>query len=170
MKFTSTTLTEYLVSPSRQGTKDYGMQAVYCTTTPDGGSPVEARLRFGHIASVIPALDIDGGVATCTTYTAGYETVRACSVNVSVFVDAGERLGTRATGQPSSCFDMGLTDGRTPNGLDPARYPDQARTTVCPLDLYEPTTRASLAALLGSDGQLRTVEPRCGSIVTDACI
>ncbi|MBI3071312.1 MAG: hypothetical protein HYY84_04210 [Deltaproteobacteria bacterium] len=166
MKVTWTTLTEYIVSPFRQGLKDYALSATYCATTIDGGTPAEARLSFSHVSSVVAALDIDGGTATCTTYTAGDETVRACGVGVSVFVDAGERLGT-LTGAASSCFDVGLYDGRTQNGLDPARYPAQARSTACPLDLYEPTLRTSLYALLGSGGQLRTIEPRCGSNVVD---
>lgn len=77
---------------------------------------------------------------------------------------------------------IGTAGGGTANGLDiqavhsraagkpyanPKRYRNDALHFVCPLDLFDPTTKAALYKKLGSNRTKRTIEPRCGEVNQD---
>ena len=111
--------------------------------------------------------------AQCSGYTTGGLTYQRCNKAVDIAISAGSALGT-VGGFQSYSFDLGAYDRRAPRlAFVNQSFPDFGENefntfhTVCPLDYFTPSVKASLESLLGNATKRRTAPPVCGQIMYD---
>ncbi|MFA6963496.1 MAG: hypothetical protein WC227_02160 [Patescibacteria group bacterium] len=155
----SATVTRISASENQTaGTTDYSIYFNPCS---------ELEVYYLHISTMSQKL-LDAFVAPFSwdsTYSTGGSTYRNYGRNVNVVLASGETVGT-FTGQYA--FDMGAYDTRiTLNFVNPnARL--NSTHTVCPLDYYSDSLKATLYGYLGSSASnKRTVAPLCGTVDQD---
>lgn len=143
---------------------------------------------FHHVHALVhPALlaAVAGGRGDCTEMTfENGEYQSYCRNDTAIDVLGGEMLGTASGPGVQANIDFGAYDTRTPTlgFANPHRVSesvDQARFdylhVVCPLDAFEPDTRAALTARLGGISSTqsglgltpRTLGPLCGTTMQD---
>ena len=128
---------------------------------------------FYHVGELSPALAAAIGPINdyCSTYTDG--SIYYCTKTVATYVNVGELLGTM-TGRVGSSFttlDLGAYD-HTQAALpfvSPARQPQEALYTRCPLEPFQEPVKSLLEARLGEyDGSVRRTDPPvCGEYMQD---
>ncbi len=151
--------TRYLVSPFRQGESDY---------TVTGGLCQDQELTFGHIQTVVPAIEAAVGTSDCQTYSTANETVETCRNETDLPLDAGATIGT--VGGPSAgAFDFGVHNPRDTNYyVNPGRYSQPLLTAICPYDPFVNSLKDLLYALIGDGVRTASGEsPQCGSMSVD---
>jgi hypothetical protein len=145
---------------------DYGIWLAACR---------QVTAYFQHVQQLAPYLAAaTSSWGSCRTYAGG--SIRLCMKNIDVIVSAGDTLGIAGGRLGQGALDFGAHDAR----IAPLGFANQRRYetrddgedglhVLCPADLFDPATRAALEARFGeSDGSpLRTIEPRCGSVVQD---
>lgn len=152
------------------GTTDYSVYFSPCT---------EFQAYFLHVSSLNARIDEEIGdfdTTGCDTYTTGGSTYRLCQKNVEIEITAGEIIGTAGGEAGQLALDMGAYDARI-QSLDFAnaeRFWQQSDHfdrlhVVCPVDYFTESLRSELTARFGNytGTILRTVEPRCGTIMQD---
>lgn len=145
--------TTYVVSPNRQGERDYAI--TYRSCGGEGGT-------FGHVASLTPELEAAITAPSCSMYTTIDETIESCTTQVQLQVAAGDLLGG-VGGATAMVFDWGHLDENVTNYfVNPSRYAPATLHATCPYDRFEPALRDALLARMQ-----RTAEPRCGEMELD---
>jgi hypothetical protein len=149
--------TTYLASPTRPGYSDYSLEFAVCR---------EVQGHFGHLASLSSELSAQASGGSCSQYDTVDETVRSCVKEVQIAITAGSPLGTAGTAPHSPAVDVGLTDSRVSNFVNPARY-GNPRSAVCPWDFFTDALRDGIYDRLGDGVVPITESPRCGSMAID---
>ena len=136
----------------------------------------DVEFYYHHIQTLDAALAAKVGSiggADCSTYSTGGGTYTRCNKTTDIAMLAGDAIGN-VGGTGSFSFDLGAYDRRTARlGFVNQAFPDfgggmfNTFHTVCPLDYFTASVKASLEAKLGNHTGLRTVAPVCGEIMYD---
>lgn len=127
---------------------------------------------FGHIASLSTGLSAGIGAIgnSCSApYQTGGYTFQQCRKTVSVDLTVGDALGTGG-GPLEGALDLGAFDDQAPAlaYVDAARvYGQGGAHAACPIDYFVAGVRDALRQKLAVNGNHRTVEPVCGTIMQD---
>ncbi len=150
--------TSYLVSPWRQGQNDYTVRFAVCGAI---------HGHFGHVTTLVDSLSAHLTSGSCTTYNTADEQIESCRFAVDIRVSAGEALGT-VGGATALAMDFGLYDDSHRNAfVNPSRVHNMTLHAVCPYEYFEPTLKEYLLSHVGDGANIRTDEPRCGTMEID---
>lgn len=145
-------------------TVDYGIQFYACR---------ELKSYFGHVKTLDPALlaKLNSTNQSCMDYTTGGTLFHSCNAGVNFPLSAGDVMGTVGGPGAGAALDFGSYDYRQtplPFANLPRHYNDQP-FTVCPIDYYVPSMKATLEPHFGryDGGYARTALPLCGEINYD---
>jgi len=139
----------------------------------------EVRVFIAHVAKPVPKLAAAIEAADrsqCSDHEEGTlgSRNRFCVLSTDVGFTAGELIGTSSGERSVGAFDLGIYDTRVEplKYVNPSRYRPKADKIdslhrACPLDYFVEPLRSQLYAKLGSFNRLRTVAPRCGTIMQD---
>lgn len=131
----------------------------------------QVRLNFGHVNTISQELQtaFENAKPSCDTKIPREgDEYTYCNADMNYAIKTGTVLGTAGSGT-STGLDVQAVDQRSPKLIyaNPKRYRDDAFHFVCPLDLFDETTKATLYEKLGSTQTKRTIKPRCGAISQD---
>ncbi|MFY9484661.1 MAG: hypothetical protein WAP74_03535 [Patescibacteria group bacterium] len=131
----------------------------------------DVRLNFGHVTSISPQLQaaFEAARPSCDTQVPRPgDDYTYCRAQLNYAMKAGEIIGT-AGGGTATGLDIQAVDRRQSGKpyANPKRYRSDALHFVCPLDLFDEATKATLYEKLGSSRTKRTIEPRCGEVNQD---
>lgn len=131
----------------------------------------DVRINFGHVTTISPQLQaaFEAARPSCNTQVPRPgDDYTYCRADLNYTMKAGEIIGT-AGGGASTGLDIQAIDRRVTGNpyANPSRYRSDALHFVCPLDLFDQTTKAALYEKLGSNRIKRTIEPRCGAVNQD---
>jgi hypothetical protein len=140
----------------------------------------EVALRFGHVASLSPAVNaaltaaVAGGGGTCESYDTDGHSFENCRYSMKVAVTSGAQVGTVGGTPDVFAWDLWAYDARrTPIVYaNPTRYSAHPSGidsfhVVCPIDYFEPVKKSVLETFLGDGTTARTAPPICGTIEQD---
>ncbi len=141
---------------------DYALDFSPCT---------DVRINFGHVTSISPQLQaaFEAARPSCDTQVPRPgDDYTYCRAQLKYAMKAGEIIGT-AGGGTATGLDIQAVDRRQSGKpyANPKRYRSDALHFVCPLDLFDEATKATLYEKLGSSRTKRTIEPRCGEVNQD---
>lgn len=132
----------------------------------------DVKGKFGHVGSISDKLktEIDKIETKCNEYETGGKTYRSCDYpNLKIEVKAGEKLGT-AGSERSGMLDIWMSDFREPQikRANESRWNADRNYVSCFLDYYPSSQKNQYYGLLqGPNGDIRTKEPRCGTVEVD---
>ena len=165
MQITGLRRNTYLVSPNRQGARDYAIDFQVCK---------QVSGWFGHLTSVAAAIPESDRWDQCRQYSTSGETIEACTTTLkNVSLAAGQALGTGGLSIALGLMglDFGLLDSRVDNGYVAAwRHPPASIHATCGWDKFESAVRTQLYTKLADPSRPLLVpsgEPRCGTMNVD---
>lgn len=135
----------------------------------------EVSARFGHIETASPAImslyaaNLPNPAIACEHYSTGGREYTNCKTQQKSPLVVGTNIGTAGGSSKVFGFDFRMYDARTPPlaFANPGFGSKDRLHTVCPIDYFDSVTKASLYALFGVPGTLRTIPPLCGTIQQD---
>lgn len=153
--------TEWLESPTRQGLTDYSLVIQPCR---------DIKVNLHHILELEPALleTLNSAEPSCDEYAGVDETVRSCTVfGLEIPLASGQAIGRAGRGVTLGLdFDPG--DQRVENYVaSPDRYPKPHFDAICMHSLFVSDLAEYLYSVTGFMGEVRTAEPRCGTVEVD---
>lgn len=148
----------------RNGTMDYEISFTPCRNISG---------YFIHLDTLSPllkeALD-EAEKDDCRTMDTGQGDMEECFLSVDVVIEEGSDIGTvKVTDEGFAALDFGLVDQRVeaPYVAGESMVPDDYASVVCPLDYFSDNLKKELYGKVGGRGQIRTEEPRCGTVHQD---
>lgn len=123
------------------------------------------RVRYGHVGPVSDRILASVAELTgfnCNAYSTGAFAVDSCTYAPGLDLVAGEQLGFNSG--RSAALDIGAFDitSQSIDFLHPELFGEEARGSVCVLDMYPDDQRSAMLLLLGDNNGLRTADPVCG--------
>ena len=142
-----------------------GTDVTYDEYTIDIAVCEKLKVRYGHVGPVsdtILAAIADLEPFNCNSYSTGDFAVESCTYAPGLELAAGEQIGFNSG--RAAALDIGAYETNTQNieFLHPELHGEEAKGSVCVLDLYPEDERSAMAAMLGDNNGLRTAEPICG--------
>ena len=135
----------------------------------------ELTAYFNHVSSISDKLmeAFNSSSGRCSESETGGKKYRSCDKSMKIELSAGEIFGTAGGIEGQSAFDLGATDYRI-DALafaNPARWGNDTKHAVCPLDYFSSEVKTELFSRVGDDTfygfKARTVEPVCGQVEQD---
>lgn len=130
----------------------------------------DVEAKFGHVTKLSPKLAelIQKGGRCDTQHPRPEDEYSSCQFETSVKISAGEEIG-EAGGGTATGLDFWAIDYRAPElkFANMSRYRSHQLHTVCPVDLFDESSKKILSEKFGGYDKRRTIEPLCGRIDQD---
>jgi len=127
------------------------------------------RFYYGHVRTLSSPLVAQLSATTpyCSTYSTGGSNIQYCSYYTNFVMNSGDLIGAIQT---NGSLDFGGSDDRTSIFyVSPARRGPTQLDTICPIDYFTSSLKATMQAKLGrfDGGYQRVTPPICGTIAAD---
>lgn len=131
----------------------------------------DVQAKFGHVTKLSSKLSslVEQKKGNCQTqHPRPEDEYTYCNIEMNEKISSGQELGWSGGGTPTG-LDFWAIDSRTKElaYANPKRYSTHQLHTVCPVDLFEKSTKDILSEKFGRYEKKRTIAPLCGEINQD---